>query len=393
MAQSVEAPPVFQAAAALPDVASSGPHYVINDQVENDGFMNFYVITSDYGTFTAQGNTRARGVIREIYAITTLRESSKLQALGAGIKDGAVQTFDAAATLVEDPMGTVEKIPGGMKRLFSNASRALDRSASGEKGDTEDNAFHQSLGFSRLKRQLAVELGVDPYSPNPALQEALNASANALFIGNMSVKAVNLAMPVAVAIPISATRATKTVSEKIIDESPVNLERNNTDLLTYMGLDTWYIDSFVQNTSYRPTHETVITQCLYEMRGVQNIDLFLQYAINALDDNDAIRVTRQAELLLDYHQTKGELKSFRLISGIPIAETMSGKLLFIGEVDYLSWTTELAQVVTGIRSRLPYDLQTLPFEVVITGKFSPMSKQALQDLGYLPIGLGYSEIF
>jgi hypothetical protein len=387
MAWAVEAPPVFHAREALPDIAPNGPHYLIRDRVENDGSSNCYVITSDYGTFAAEGNMRAREVIREIYAIAALNESSKLGSLGSGIKDGAVQTYNAAAALIRHPVDTVQRIPGGMKRMFGNTARAFDRSHSGHKGETEDNAFMQSTGFSRLKRQLAAELGVDPYSPSEALQEALNASAKALYVGNMSVKALNLAIPVAVAIPISATRAAKNVNDKIIDESPVNLERNNSDMLTSMNIDPWYIDAFVQNTSFRPTHETIITQCLYEMRDVHNITLFLQNAINAIDDDDAIRITRKAELLAEYHQTKEKLQGLRLISGVPIAETMSGKLLFIGEIDHLSWTTENHQIFTGIRSAIPYDLQTRPFEVIITGKFSPMAQQALMELGFLPIEL------
>ncbi|HVM84876.1 MAG TPA: hypothetical protein VMW18_13380, partial [Candidatus Binatia bacterium] len=58
-----------QAAAILPANMLSGPHFQVVSAVQTFGYMNNFVVQSEYGTFQAPSNTMLRRLIREIAAI------------------------------------------------------------------------------------------------------------------------------------------------------------------------------------------------------------------------------------------------------------------------------------------------------------------------------------
>ena len=76
-AQDFEKPPVFKASQILPPELLKGEFYQVEEKVQNDGYMNFYKITSNFGEFEAEGDSMLRLRVQEIGALAELDQLSK----------------------------------------------------------------------------------------------------------------------------------------------------------------------------------------------------------------------------------------------------------------------------------------------------------------------------
>jgi len=61
-----ETPPVLKATEVLPSEMQRGDHFEVQEQIRSDGFMNYYVVDSDFGQFEAYGNPALAKLIQEI---------------------------------------------------------------------------------------------------------------------------------------------------------------------------------------------------------------------------------------------------------------------------------------------------------------------------------------
>jgi hypothetical protein len=92
----------------------------------------------------------------------------------------------------------------------------------------EGNAVENMTGFSKTKRDLAIKLGVDPYSTNEVFQSELNKVAWPAFLGKFT---VNLGMAAVGGVALSAANWTNTLTDTLRDKSPTELRLMNLGLL------------------------------------------------------------------------------------------------------------------------------------------------------------------
>lgn len=71
-----ETPPALQASEILPAEALTGEHFNVVSEVVNDGIMNHYAVTSEFGEFAAYGNLELAKLIHQIDAIAEVEEVS-----------------------------------------------------------------------------------------------------------------------------------------------------------------------------------------------------------------------------------------------------------------------------------------------------------------------------
>ena len=122
-AQDFESPPVLKASEALPSEMQRGESFVVQEQVRNDGFMNHYVVDSDYGQFGAYGNLALAKLIQEIGALDQLEEVSKSEVFRDSLKKSATGQVEAVKEFADKPVETVKGVPGGLKRSFKKYKR------------------------------------------------------------------------------------------------------------------------------------------------------------------------------------------------------------------------------------------------------------------------------
>jgi hypothetical protein len=72
--------------------------------------------------------------------------------------------------------------------FLNQAGETVKEAAEGRQSTAgEGNAVENMTGFSKTKRDLAIKLGVDPYTTNEVFQEELNKVAWPAFLGTFTV--------------------------------------------------------------------------------------------------------------------------------------------------------------------------------------------------------------
>ena len=170
-----------------------GPHHTIREQVRTFSGMNEFVIDSEFGLFPADGNEMLVRRLKEVYAIAQLKEVSRGDQFKDALVTAAKSPLNAAKNIVRDPVKAISSVPKGVMKFMDRAGDSIKNI--GKKGDGNDqdgSKAEQLIGYSKVKRKLAVELGVDPYSTNAVLQKELDGIAWATWAGGFAFRAATL---------------------------------------------------------------------------------------------------------------------------------------------------------------------------------------------------------
>lgn len=119
-----EVPWDLKATDILPADLLEGEHHSVDDIVRNDGYLNYYMISSDYGAFEAASTAMLRTRVREIGALAELEELSKTEVfIKAAADAGVVAPLRTIKQFATHPIKTVTGIPRGIGRMFTRYSR------------------------------------------------------------------------------------------------------------------------------------------------------------------------------------------------------------------------------------------------------------------------------
>ena len=209
----------------------------------------------------------------------------------------------------------------------------------GERGELEGNETNELVGFSMVKRQLGYKLGVDTYSSNRPLQEALDEVAMAGYAGGMGSRLALIPITGPAGFAVMGTTFSATMSDLLRENAPEDLRRMNREILEKMAIDKTIIEKFLSHPWYSPRHETILVHALAEMDDVKNRGGFLHVALHAKREEEALFYQRLAEMMINYHHTV-----------VPIYE-----LVIVQNRLILAYTVDRALAVTIPLFRLPMD--------------------------------------
>ncbi len=150
-----EVPANRKAVEILPAELLRGPNYQVRDTVVSYGYMHHWTVDSDFGTFEATGDGALRKLIREVYAISALKEISQGEAFASSVASAAKQPFQFAGKMVTDPVDTISAVPSGVFQIFGNIYTGIT-----EKHDPSED--------SRLKQASSSHRGSGTSPPNTA---------------------------------------------------------------------------------------------------------------------------------------------------------------------------------------------------------------------------------
>ena len=242
-ASDYETPPVLEAKKILPAKLQRGKGFHVAERVPTDGLTTEFVIQSEVGDFPARGSRILELREREIVAIQKLRAMDDSKVFTNALKGTAERPIKAAVHMVENPSETLKGLPDGVGRFFDRVStgtaRAYDAVASAQSaGDGAAavatkglEATRDVLGYEQEKRNLAKRLGVDPYTSNQELAEALDHVAYVAFAGRLGVNTL-----ISVAVPGSLIITGTTATNNIVYDTPrgdlvVKVEKRIAELL------------------------------------------------------------------------------------------------------------------------------------------------------------------
>jgi hypothetical protein len=375
-AADLENGPVISASQLL-GKATRGANYQVDDTVTSDGLLRSYSISTPYGQLSVHGDAFLAHRLRELVALATLEQESKSEAFGNAMAKALGAPVRTVGGLLTNPVGTVGKTISGVGQMFGRIA-----ASAAHPGSDPGGTVGALLGVSAAQRQIAADLGIDPYTDFEPLAHSLEQMAKASALGGLSVKVAFSAIPGGAGTAVSAASTSQGLQELIRDKTPAQLIDINTARLKKLGVPAKAIAAFLGNKHYTPADQTAIVSALATMRGVKNAGSFVSRAAQAQRRDLAMFLRRRAEMTAAYQQQNGSLASFIVVRGFPMNQLKDGRVVLLAPIDSLAWTAEVAGAAAAITGDMR-KLKGKPGAILaISGSATPAALSGFKELGW-----------
>ncbi len=321
--------------------------------------------------------------VREIDAIAKLRAVSKTDEYKGALIAAAKSPVAMAKGLIENPVGTVTGVPKGLWKFMNRAGQGIKEKTQGrERSEYEDSNAAQLIGFAKAKRDVALKLGVDPYSSNTVLQRELNGVSWAAYAGKMTFTLATAPVGGGAGMALTATNVTTTFDQALSDQSPADLRLGSLKRLLAMGVSRAQADAFLNNTAFSPSTQTALVMHLDALKGTANRAAFVQLANEGSEnEGDALFYLSTSRLLAELQARGRTIQRIEMFNGLPIAIGTDGAAILALEWDYASWTQKAANLASQINTVKFGKKAPTGVIVALTGDASPLVQQQLQAAG------------
>ena len=409
-AAGFETPPVLDASDIVAADLVKGERYELEAEVTNDGYMNSFVIDSDFGEFDAYGERLLRMRVHEVKALGQLDDLSKSEVFVKAVGEGAIRSLKGFQQIVTNPVQTAKGLPQGAGRFFKrtkhHAKAGYDSakdlvtdddeeedSGDGEAaaGETEKDQSEKDQGFTTeakdatsdyakkyfgvnsAQRRWAQKLEVDPYTSNTVLQGALADVAKVDAAGRFATRLAPIPR-------VPGAKYANTVTSLVWSREPWELVEENSKLLLDAGASQERIQGFFDNVSFSPTMQTAFVGAMLELRGAQRLSLALEQAQTAESEAEARFFVHGALMLRWFHAKQSPIKA--LVDGgqrVFIARAEDSRLLIMLPVDRLFWTEEMAEAAARVSQEVGDDGDR---EIWLAGGISDRARSGFEELGW-----------
>jgi hypothetical protein len=322
-ATPTEEEPVVDSASLVQPALLSGPGFSVDPHVELRGYMAHFTLDTPQGPLNADSVEILAEREAELPAVAALDKVTRSDAFAQAAGNKFVATGKALAKVVMHPIDTVLGIPAGVARYFgqrlkkiaTEAQTVSDRAARtfGQQGnpypadegpmtDARDDGgdgtqndkpkkhwytrigseaereIKRQLKYSQVKRDLAKQLGIDPYSGNPYVQERLSALAWVGTGGNFSAGAALGTIGGAGAVVLSNGGR---INDLVWKLSPEDLRARNRDRLRAYCRDELLMRQFLRRGVFSPTLQTGLVDTLDRLQPIGGGDALLELGMTA----------------------------------------------------------------------------------------------------------------
>jgi hypothetical protein len=364
----------------LPPELFEGEDYQILDEVTPFGLTYRFTIDSPYGRFESYGEDMLQIRIREILALKEVQDISHPAAFGLGVAYTVFSPLMFIWDLVTDPKETAMGVPKGMWRTMTRIAEMVV----GERGEFEESEGKELVGFSMVKLSLADYFGIDAYSSNDALQNAIEEVALAGYAGGMGSRLAMMPITGPAAFALMGTSFGATMNELFRQNAPEDLRRMNRELLEQIKVDEALIEKFLSHPWYSPRHETILVQALVEMEGAQNREGFIRMALRAKREEEALFFQRLAEMMVNYHHTVVPINKLIIVEDrLILGYTDDQALVATVPVFRLPWTRDVAQAAEAVLEEASSQGRVRRLEIWLTGELTPRARTELESRGFM----------
>ncbi|HYB33157.1 MAG TPA: hypothetical protein VED45_06985 [Steroidobacteraceae bacterium] len=378
----------------LPATLVSGESFHVVDPVHGDGLMNRFVLESRYGRFDAYGRVALAKRVGEVKALDELARTSQIEIVAGGVEHGIESQVKTAVAVVTHPVSTVTGIPKGIAHLFNGytaeGQEALT-SAHGIAGSAESGSYSartevqkgeeaakqyaaRYLGVTKAERGWYRRLGVDPYTDNTVLRDAIRKAAKTEAVGSFGAKFLDLPAIPGIAI-------TQRAVDAIYNEDPAALRVRLRKTLAGYGLSAGEIEGWLNAPVISPTRQVLLLSAAEELKGVAGRAELFRHSLDLTSDAEAQVYLLSAGLLVKAHGAN-PLKD--MIPGVrlPAGEHSDGSLVVCGAFEAVYWTEEVARLEEQLQRSLPPQPPDAGRELWLAGTLSEQARSALKDRGW-----------
>jgi hypothetical protein len=378
-----ETPREISASKVLPKKLLRGPnHKIVEKVVTYNGFTNHFIIHTDYGRFKAVGNGMVPVRIQEINAIAALDKKKKSSSFVDGVKDSGGTMLETTKNLILHPVDTVSGMPSGIYNIFADTGEVMAQAVRGEATIAEvgEKGGKAIAGFSRNKREMAFDLGVNRYSNNKVLQEYMNSVTWAKTGGTAIIDFGKMAVSGPAGIAMTAVGSSRVLGRMMRDNSTPGLRRINGEALEGIGISESSIRRFLANRKLTPRHQTAITNSLVSLKKVKNRETLLKFfafRTRSYDDANVNQVV--AAMIAGYNRKKSPITEVRTFENVVMFKNEKGAYVVAYPVDNFPWTKQTAAKTKKVTAALGSGAKK---ELWISGGFSEVASRNLKDLGW-----------
>ncbi len=347
-----ETEPVLKAKDLVAPELLKGPHFTVDDRVPVKGFLAYFTIRSDYGTFEAHGIHMFQIRVKEVYALAQLDDMSKTKEFTEAAGRAIARPVTSTVHMLVDPVETIEGFPGGVTRLWdriklgsekvAEAATAPGASGGQKVADVSERVGGitvTALGYEKERRDLAKGLGVDPYTTNPVLSKKLSDMAWVAFSGRFGIQAA-----MSVLVPYSMAMSAVTITNTTVYDTPQgDLINKDQAIFAETGASEAQVQALMNNKQYSLSVLTALTQGLQRLQGVNGLASIVDFAAAAKTQDETRFVAGSVNILARYHESVAPI-AVTTAPGPIIGRTTNGTLVIPAAVDYVAWTERVGRM-------------------------------------------------
>jgi hypothetical protein len=382
------AEPVFE---ELPELKASeilkpellkGPHYVVRDPVPTGSGMNQYTIESDFGVFEAEGNEMLLQRLKEIDAIARLQEVSRSDEFKKSLLSAAKSPLNSAKNIARDPAQAISNVPKGIMKFLGRAKETVENVGKGGGADIGDgNRMKDVLGYSDKKRDIALQMAIDPYTTNSVLQKQLDDVAWASWAGGFAFNVATFPISGPIGAALTVTNLNSTVEDLLRTKSPSELEQINRSAFRAMGASASDTERILHGGAFTPTQATTFAVHLKALKGVANRGAFIKAAAQkSTTEADALFCVYTAALM-DQIDQKTPIARIVMLRDFPICVAKDGTIIVALQWDYAAWTSGAASFTDEVQKLAGKSGQSAHVSVDLSGELSPRLREELAKRG------------
>jgi hypothetical protein len=372
--------PELKASEILKPELLKGPHYVVRDPVPTSAGMNQFTIDSDFVVFEADGNETLLQRLKEIDAIARLQEISRTDEFKKSLVAAAKSPLNSAKNIARDPAQAISNVPKGIMKFLGRAKETVENVGKG--GDIGDETrMKDAIGYSDKKREIALGMGIDPYTTNTVLQKQLDDLAWASWAGGFTFSVATLPISGAAGAALTVTNLNSTVEDLLREKSPSELEQINRATFRAMGASASDVERILHGGAFTPTQTTTFAVHLKALKGVANRGAFVKAAAQkCTTEADALFCVYTAALMNQIHQ-KTPIARIVMLRDFPICVAKDGTTIVALQWDYAAWTSGAASFTNDVQKLAGKSGQSAHVFVDLSGEVSQRLREELEKRG------------
>ncbi len=382
--QPFEELPELQASEILKPDILKGPHHTVREPVPTFSGTNQFVIDSEYGVFEADGNEMLLRRVREVNAIAELKDISRGEQFTNALITAAKGPLKSAKNIIHDPAGSVSNMGKGAMKFMRGVGNSVKNVGKNKEdnNDREGSKAESLIGYSRTKRKIAINMGIDPYSTNTVLQHELEEVAWASWAGGFTFTAVTFPISGPVGVALTVTNVNGALGQLLHEKSPDELKAINGASLRAMGVNEKDIARLLNSDAFSPSAATAFVLNLKTLKDVENRGAFVRAAgEKSSNESDALFCVQTAVLMGQIH-SHTPLARIVMLGDFPVCLAQDGTVIVALQWDYAAWTPGAATFTDEVQKLANEHGSKKPVMVVLSGQMSPRLQQELQKRGF-----------